>query len=472
MQERRKAMEQQSSREGPSAGAAGLGGALVLAVLVGLAWLAYRAADPEPEPAAAAVSVPSSGIGSAWPSVPVLPDAVPVAAVAPPAAPASEAAACDGASNGGDVASVAASRLPESSRARLQAALGAASDPLARAAELTLRRRPTGDSGLPSPADSGRPVSGGPGLQAEAAGSHRPDAAVVASASGSTLVPAPTSPGTGSRDTLARMAVASGSPQVYALAWRACGAGDAAGSGVCQMLSAEQWARIDPDNAVPWLELAGRAQARGDTATVAEAMFHVSKARSVDFRWQGVVEVALRLLPSGLPVAERLQLATELLNAESSAALPAYPVVLAYCKPEQLLDSNRLQQCSDIADTLVTHGHTLFDLTLGLHLGRRAGWPPSRLDAVKLERDALAQVLIERTPALSAPASCKAIAEMTAHVRALAMQGELAVARRALRDSGVSAAELASRYPGGIERRMASLQQTPATASDIAALQP
>ena len=44
--------------------------------------------------------------------------------------------------------------------------------------------------------------------------------------------------------------------------------------GMSQLLSADQWARLEPGNAIAWLQVAVRAQARNEAAAVAEAMFH------------------------------------------------------------------------------------------------------------------------------------------------------------------------------------------------------
>ncbi len=63
---------------------------------------------------------------------------------------------------------------------------------------------------------------------------------------------------------MARLAVASQDPYVYAMALEACqglGAGDV---GSCQLLSRAQWVRVDPDNAVPWQALAAEARAHDE----------------------------------------------------------------------------------------------------------------------------------------------------------------------------------------------------------------
>jgi hypothetical protein len=65
------------------------------------------------------------------------------------------------------------------------------------------------------------------------------------------------------RDTLIQLAVGSGDPAVYATAVSACDTYGDSAKGACAQLSLKGWAQVDPDNAVPWLLLAGKARVRG-----------------------------------------------------------------------------------------------------------------------------------------------------------------------------------------------------------------
>lgn len=99
------------------------------------------------------------------------------------------------------------------------------------------------------------------------------------------------------RDQLVQLALGSRNPEVYALAYNVCEmqGGDDAGSS-CHMLSADQWARLDPGNGVPWLAVAERAKARGDRAGVAEALYRVGLATSMNAR---VGSLSQRLIEQG-----------------------------------------------------------------------------------------------------------------------------------------------------------------------------
>lgn len=449
-----------TGRNNNPAVAAALGVTLVLAALGGLAWLASRSPEaPAPSlPAEATAPGAAPGVGVAWaPALalaePVLGSAVSVTSNAP-----------DATGTGTDICGLG--HLPEGrrppadwiaerardtvrSRERVQAALAASADEVTRAAGLVLR-----SGGGPPVYDS----------VVDCTGDQCP--AVPEKAESPAAVQARITANAAPRDALARMALVSTSPQVYALAWQTCRSHGAQDTGsACQMLSVEQWARLDGDNAVPWLELAGRAQARGDSAAVAEAMFRVSKAHTVDFKWGSVAETVLKQMPADVPPLDAMQITTELLGLESSWQLPAYAVPLAYCKADTLLDSNRLQQCAEIADVIATRGRALADVSFGTQLGRRVGWSAERVDAVSLERDAMMQALAQKLPPLSSMLSCGAIQQQTEHVRAVGRVGELAVARQAMQQSGQSVAELARLHREGRERLVAQFQPGPAASS-------
>ena len=66
------------------------------------------------------------------------------------------------------------------------------------------------------------------------------------------------------RETIAKFASTSDDPEVYAVGFYACGSFAPGTASQCTQLSAEQWARLDPNNAVPWLYVAREAAKRGE----------------------------------------------------------------------------------------------------------------------------------------------------------------------------------------------------------------
>jgi hypothetical protein len=247
-----------------------------------------------------------------------------------------------------------------------------------------------------------------------------------------------------SRDTLARMALISTSASVYAMAWQLChpiGMQDS-GGGVCLMLSAEQWAHLDPDNAAPWLEVAKQAQTRADTAALADAMFRASKARTVNLHWGHAAELVLKQVSPELSMVQAIDLSTELQRFERSWATQGYQVALGYCKAEHQSDPNRHQQCVDLTEMFTSKGRSLADFSTGLSLAQQGSVPLPQLQALTLEHQALNQALNRtlstKKPTGSAPGTapakatdCLALQQSWRDARALVQQGEMNLARAA-----------------------------------------
>lgn len=82
---------------------------------------------------------------------------------------------------------------------------------------------------------------------------------------------------------LVLMATETGDPAIYSLAIGQCrDATNDMASGPCQGLSWEQWANIDPDNGMPWLWIAAKADHAGDQQRVEEALAKASTASRID----------------------------------------------------------------------------------------------------------------------------------------------------------------------------------------------
>jgi len=65
--------------------------------------------------------------------------------------------------------------------------------------------------------------------------------------------------GSAHREELAQLAATSDNPDVYALGVYACSLYEPVTDSRCSQLSAEQWARLEPDNAIPWFYVADSA---------------------------------------------------------------------------------------------------------------------------------------------------------------------------------------------------------------------
>ncbi len=260
------------------------------------------------------------------------------------------------------------------------------------------------------------------------------------------------------RDALASMALNTRSAQVYALAMSACQGHRK--DGVCLQLSPEQWARLDPDNAVPWLHVAADAGDRREAPTAAEALFRVSRATRSDAHWGAVTGLVLAKLPSDLPILDKVALAGEVLAIEAASPVPFVPAS-QYCSVAEVRDANRQQVCSAMAEVLVNKGSTLMDVALGASIGQRVGWPAERLAAVHDERDAIAQL---HEQAQSGHLwSCPVLVRTLNQLTEMGQHGELGAMRRALKQSPEPVAVLARKHRDSAALRAASAASSAAS---------
>jgi hypothetical protein len=267
------------------------------------------------------------------------------------------------------------------------------------------------------------------------------------------------------RDALAQMAVATRSPAVYTLAWRACRASP---GGACQMLSTRQLATLDPNNADAWLEVASEADQHGETGLVDEALYRASKATTADLRWGQVSALALRNLPPGTPAIERRAVMARAEAIESALAMPGLKTLMQHCDANAVRDGNRLQVCADIAELLSKRSTTLLDMAIGQALGARVGWPAERLQALRLERDAMSQALKPMAAAPGTEWSCAQIERETRWVLDMSQFGEIGAARMLIARTGQDVAALAKQYSD--DRAAAAARAASAPASGVVAL--
>lgn len=164
----------------------------------------------------------------------------------------------------------------------------------------------------------------------------------------------------------------------------------------CARLSAAQWARIDPDNAAPWMHQAQTAAGAGDHAAVAEAFFRVSQARRNTDHQRVAAQALLANLPEN--TSEEAVAVIGDLFVGGDAAVPArgYEVLTSHCSAARLAflggDANRRQTCSDVADVLSQRGMSLFDLGTAIRLAKNGAWPVEKLTLAQSQLDELMRV--------------------------------------------------------------------------------
>jgi hypothetical protein len=180
----------------------------------------------------------------------------------------------------------------------------------------------------------------------------------------------------GSTETLAALASASGDPQVYALAFLSCNY--QASGGTCALLSAEQWAVVEPDNAVPLLLVATHHD-MNDPA-VEEAIYRAAVAKRFDPHFPnflGLLE--LPDIQSQAPQT-RSVLQDDLLAMRLT--LPSLPLqrVYRYCNFPSVADATRIGVCNDLAKLFIERDQTMAGLGIGVKLAQTAAWPQERIE--------------------------------------------------------------------------------------------
>jgi len=398
-----------------SRAAAFAGGGVVLALLAGLAWVAIREPEPTADASARAKPATPAATQAMKGGAVVAASSVPVPLPLPPG----QVEVC-----GTGILSEAAWNRParrdlfqasvRAVRLRTIAALKMNPDPLARGLALAMESR-AGEGAV----DETVKCSGPNCLGAPAAAAQRR----------ATAHNAP-------REALARLALTSQSPELYGLAWRVCstdGAQD--GASVCRMLSAEQWARLDPDNAVPWASVLDRARLREDGAAESDALYRMSLSRTVDGRAGRLPGLVMANVPAGTPPLETEALVAEVAAQEGEGWTQKVSALgTEACTAAAARDPERLQRCGALAETLWNHGRKPLDLTTAVRIGKAIGWPAERLQPMQDEAGALFQALSQ---ALGGPSrSCDAVRRRISQYDESGRLGEVASARRIIAASG------------------------------------
>ena len=246
-----------------------------------------------------------------------------------------------------------------------------------------------------------------------------------------------------SREALARLAVTTTDPAAYAIAYRVCGP---VREGSCGMLSADQWARLDPGNAAPWYEVYAAAQKRKDSASANEALHRIATSQRSD---QRVFEMAGMLIDA-VPQDDALRngafmLAVEMIGVEVGWVAPAMQPLVAACRREPMRDSNRRQTCEAIADLLFQKSDTLIERSTGAVVGRQLGWSEERLDRMRAEHQAFAESSYAGIEP-SRTMGCESIKRVADDLRRKARLGEVGAMREWLAREAPPSDELLRRY--------------------------
>ena len=255
------------------------------------------------------------------------------------------------------------------------------------------------------------------------------------------------------REALARLATETSDPPVYAMAVQACGfyGGPAtSGPSACDAITAQGWARIDADNAVPLLVTAGQAFAERDRAAMDVAFSQAVQAHRVDSYSEALAQFSEHDIPADATPLQRYYLLTMLQGYEATWGQLHHSAALHYCTPAALTDPDIRHRCDQLATLLATSGARVSDVRTAATLARVLGWPAERITALRDEGDAEASVLAqEKAPRFG----CENVRAASAAIVEAIHQGTRFAARDAVERSGMSMSEAGAHFRTTLQAR-------------------
>ena len=126
----------------------------------------------------------------------------------------------------------------------------------------------------------------------------------------------------------------------------------------------------------------------------------------------------------------------------AAVPFPWYMSVLSFCSANEVSEANRRQVCNDLAELMTDRSDQQVDLSIGIRLAERVGWPENRLAALRDRRDALMQLSMARL-APTTSGRCGSFADLNASMVEVFRLGEVGVGQAELAASGRTVAQLA-----------------------------
>lgn len=256
---------------------------------------------------------------------------------------------------------------------------------------------------------------------------------------------------------IAKLAVGSSDPDVYALAFMGCHSEGFTKNGYCSQISAAQWVHRDPDNGTALLYLIGeigKMPKSTPKAVLDDALYRFSQAKKMDTRLSTLASFQRRELAKLDDMMQQFEFVQAGQSAYAYATLPNYQTLLGSCRPVDLGDPNRRQVCDAMAHRLLNDDGMLISNGIGRALARKLDWPEQQLISIDNDFIAMMEVMRLANPeAGSAPnkkenvaAACLASLQSTRHMEKSMALGEVALAKQLLAQQSLSRAELAANY--------------------------
>lgn len=248
------------------------------------------------------------------------------------------------------------------------------------------------------------------------------------------------------RDALAKLAQGSVDPVVYGWAVQACNVRVPDAAGFCQLISAAQWARLDPTNAVPWVAAAESAQSQHDGAALEDAIFRIASAERYDPGEYRITAALLDHVPSGEDnLYAGFSLAARSIGVSAAQAAVEVQSLGAFCRSGDVADATRRDACVRIAEMLVKGSTTRNGLYAARLIGRRVGWSDDRFKELERETRALEAAATDNRTGMES-LSCEYLQASVDRLQQFAALGEVQALRRLVAATPLPA--VSSKSPG------------------------
>jgi hypothetical protein len=263
-----------------------------------------------------------------------------------------------------------------------------------------------------------------------------------------------------SQQALVRLATTTSDADAYALAMSSCRRSPGESPiGNCALLSAAQWARIEPDNAVPWLYLAAEAVRRRDASGLDAALYRASQAQYSDRHQDLIPALVASDEMTALPPPIQVDLTIMLLGIQATSPAPGLFLFLPYCGLDGPIDANRTQICGDLAAMLIERGRSEIDGHFGTRIGEQLGWAAPRLAALRDAAEAMEWQKWQRSQKwqredLRHLYSCETLQSLRKNLLAQVQLGQSGRLRQEFAASGLKTSQAAEQWRAEKLRRM------------------
>jgi hypothetical protein len=157
----------------------------------------------------------------------------------------------------------------------------------------------------------------------------------------------------------------------------------------CQSISLDRWIQLDPGNGIPWLEMLGQAQARGDPAGVRAAISQLASATRFDIYTQSAAgAVASRMPTDDQSLAAVNDLMSRALLQEATLPIPAFHPLMQVCRDKAGGNEELERMCRSISDVMYEHSDNLISEAISGALLLQSTGDASRRELIRAERAA------------------------------------------------------------------------------------